>query len=117
MSFSFTPLGVGDAFSARWYSSCLALEHEGRFVLVDCPPLLENVELALFTGGMDATLLVLRYGKTKYGEVLSAVSLLKRAQASPVWAVWNYADRRYLESPCIRSSNQCLLLEANDDRP
>ena len=37
MSFSFTPLGVGDAFSARWYSSCLALEHEGRFVLVDCP--------------------------------------------------------------------------------
>lgn len=87
------------------------------FILVDCPPLLENVELALFTGGMDATLLVLRYGKTKYGEVLSAVSLLKRAQASPVWAVWNYADRRYLESPCIRSSNQCLLLEANDDRP
>lgn len=37
MSFSFTPLGVGDAFSARWYSSCLALEHEGRFILVDCP--------------------------------------------------------------------------------
>lgn len=37
MSFSFVPLGVGDAFSARWYSSCLALEHEGRWMLVDCP--------------------------------------------------------------------------------
>lgn len=31
------PLGVGDAFSARWYSSCLALEHDGRWILVDCP--------------------------------------------------------------------------------
>lgn len=31
------PLGVGDAFSARWYSSCLALEHEGRWLLLDCP--------------------------------------------------------------------------------
>lgn len=37
MSFTFVPLGVGDAFSARWYSSCLLLEHEGRRVLVDCP--------------------------------------------------------------------------------
>ncbi|MCA9604449.1 MAG: ribonuclease Z [Myxococcales bacterium] len=31
------PLGVGDAFSARWYSSCLALEHDDRWILVDCP--------------------------------------------------------------------------------
>jgi len=37
VSFSFVPLGVGDAFSARWYSSCLALEHEGRWILIDCP--------------------------------------------------------------------------------
>ncbi len=35
--FTFVPLGVGDAFSARWYSSCLLLEHEGRRVLLDCP--------------------------------------------------------------------------------
>lgn len=34
---SFVPLGVGDAFSARWYSSCLAVEHEDRWILVDCP--------------------------------------------------------------------------------
>lgn len=37
MSPSFVPLGVGDAFSALYYSSCLALEHEGRWLLVDCP--------------------------------------------------------------------------------
>src|SRR5262249_3539197 len=30
-------LGVGDAFSARWYSSCLALEAEGTWLLIDCP--------------------------------------------------------------------------------
>src|SRR5690349_10495711 len=31
------PLGVGDAFSARYYSTCLALHAEGTWVLVDCP--------------------------------------------------------------------------------
>lgn len=30
-------LGVGDAFSTRWYSSCLAVRHEGFTLLVDCP--------------------------------------------------------------------------------
>jgi ribonuclease BN (tRNA processing enzyme) len=30
-------LGCGDAFSARWYSSCLALEAGGTWLLVDCP--------------------------------------------------------------------------------
>ena len=36
-SFRFIPLGVGDAFSASYYSSCLALEAEGTWLLVDCP--------------------------------------------------------------------------------
>ena len=30
-------LGVGDAFSALHYSSCLALEAEGQWLLIDCP--------------------------------------------------------------------------------
>ncbi len=30
-------LGVGDAFSARFYSSCLALEADRRWLLIDCP--------------------------------------------------------------------------------
>lgn len=30
-------LGTGDAFSARWYSSCLAVEAEGTRLLIDCP--------------------------------------------------------------------------------
>ncbi|XXF80066.1 MBL fold metallo-hydrolase [Myxococcaceae bacterium GXIMD 01537] len=37
MSLSFIPLGVGDAFSALYYSSCLAVEAEGQVLLIDCP--------------------------------------------------------------------------------
>ncbi len=37
MSLSFTTLGVGDAFSALRYSSCLAVEAEGQVLLIDCP--------------------------------------------------------------------------------
>lgn len=37
MSLSFIPLGVGDAFSALRYSSCLAVQAEGQVLLVDCP--------------------------------------------------------------------------------
>lgn len=35
--FRFVPLGVGDAFSALWYSSCLFLEAAGVRLLIDCP--------------------------------------------------------------------------------
>src|SRR3970282_1499137 len=34
---SFVPLGVGDAFTAIYYTSCMALESGGRWILVDCP--------------------------------------------------------------------------------
>ncbi|MBI3185908.1 MAG: ribonuclease Z [Myxococcales bacterium] len=37
MPLTFVPLGVGDAFSALHYSSCLAVEAEGSLLLVDCP--------------------------------------------------------------------------------
>lgn len=37
MKLSFVPLGVGDAFSASFYSSCLLVEHAGQRLLVDCP--------------------------------------------------------------------------------
>ena len=30
-------LGTGDAFSARYYSTCLALEQDGAWLLIDCP--------------------------------------------------------------------------------
>jgi len=37
VALSFIPLGVGDAFSARHYTSCVAVEADGRWLLVDCP--------------------------------------------------------------------------------
>ena len=33
----FVPIGVGDAFSASFYSSSLAIEAEGTWLLLDCP--------------------------------------------------------------------------------
>src|SRR4051812_35062797 len=36
-AFRLLPLGVGDAFSARYYSTCLALEAAGEWLLIDCP--------------------------------------------------------------------------------
>ena len=72
-----------------------------KFILIDCPPLLDNIEMAMFAAGMDATLLVFRYGKTEYEDVLSAVSLLERADAKPLWCVWNHVDKRYLRKPYV----------------
>ncbi len=37
MSLQFIPLGVGDAFSRKYYSSCLAILSDGGALLVDCP--------------------------------------------------------------------------------
>ncbi len=37
MGLAFIPLGVGDAFSSLHYSSCIAVEAAGRWLLVDCP--------------------------------------------------------------------------------
>ncbi|HET6438141.1 MAG TPA: MBL fold metallo-hydrolase [Anaeromyxobacter sp.] len=34
---TFVPIGVGDAFSALHYSSAVAVESEGHWLLVDCP--------------------------------------------------------------------------------
>jgi ribonuclease BN (tRNA processing enzyme) len=35
--FTFVTLGVGNAFSAQYYSSCLALHAEQTWLLIDCP--------------------------------------------------------------------------------
>lgn len=50
----FVPLGTGDAFSARWYSSCLALEAEGSWLLVDCPhPIRKMMREASASAGVE----------------------------------------------------------------
>src|SRR5688572_18948429 len=53
MAFRFVPLGVGDAFSELRYSSCLALEHEGEVLLLDCPhPILKMLREAREATGL-----------------------------------------------------------------
>jgi ribonuclease BN (tRNA processing enzyme) len=53
MALRFVPLGVGDAFSELRYSSCLALEHEGEVLLLDCPhPILKMLREAREATGL-----------------------------------------------------------------
>lgn len=53
MSLTFVPLGVGDAFTALHYSSCLAVEHAGQVLLVDCPhPIRKMMREASATSGL-----------------------------------------------------------------
>lgn len=52
-TFRLLPLGVGDAFSARYYSSTFALETEGQWLLVDCPhPIRKLMREASTTAGL-----------------------------------------------------------------
>jgi ribonuclease BN (tRNA processing enzyme) len=47
------PLGIGNAFSAVSYSSCLALEADGRWLLIDCPhPILKMMREASLAAGV-----------------------------------------------------------------
>ena len=54
--FRIVPLGVGDAFTAPHYSTCLALEAEGSMVLVDCPhPIQKMMREASLASGVPIT--------------------------------------------------------------
>lgn len=50
----FIPLGVGDAFTARYYSFSVALEAEGQYLLIDCPhPIRKMMREASQTAGVE----------------------------------------------------------------
>jgi ribonuclease BN (tRNA processing enzyme) len=51
---SLLPLGVGDAFSAHYYSSCLALHADAAWLLIDCPhPIRKLMHEASASAGVD----------------------------------------------------------------
>lgn len=55
-------LGCGDAFSAKWYSTCFLVETEGTRILVDCPHpirkiLHESTAATVDIGDIDAVVL------------------------------------------------------------
>ncbi len=50
---SIIPLGVGDAFSALYYSSCLAIGADDNWLLIDCPhPIRKMLKEASDTSGV-----------------------------------------------------------------
>lgn len=63
-----TPLGVGDAFSALWYSSCLLVESHGCRILIDCPHPIRKIlresttESPVDIDGIDAVVLTHLHG-------------------------------------------------------
>jgi ribonuclease BN (tRNA processing enzyme) len=47
-------LGIGDAFSARYYSSCFLVEAQGKWLLIDCPhPVRKMLREASRQAGLD----------------------------------------------------------------
>src|SRR5262245_4165598 len=85
-------LGVGDAFSARYYSSCLAVEAEGTWLLIDCPHPIRKIlhegssaaGLALDVGAFEAVVLTHLHADHSSGlegfGYFSFFSLQRRAQ-------------------------------------
>ena len=55
------PLGIGNAFSAVSYSTCLALEADGCWLLIDCPhPIRKMMREAAATAAVDLDVAAIR---------------------------------------------------------
>lgn len=54
MSMQILPLGVGDAFTAKYYSVATAVQAEGQWLLIDCPhPIRKMMAEACATAGVS----------------------------------------------------------------
>ena len=65
-------------------------------VFIECPPLLQNIELTALMQGVDATLLVFEYGKTTFEEVEATMTALQRVETKSLWCVWNGTNESYI---------------------
>lgn len=77
-------LGVGDAFSARSYSSCLAVETEGVWLLIDCPhPIRKMMHEASIAAGIafdvgDVAALVLTHLHADHASGVEGIAFFAR---------------------------------------
>lgn len=95
------PLGVGDAFARRHFSTALALEHAGRWLLVDCPHpirrMMYGAAADIDVGDIDAVVLTHLHGDHVSGlEGLAFYNLFKMkrrtvllASAAVVEELWD----------------------------
>ena len=74
---------LGDVFAS--------LREMADYVIVDSPPVLEADDARLLARNLDATLLVLRAGKTRTREVKGAIRILSKVGTHPMGAVLNRA--------------------------
>jgi capsular exopolysaccharide synthesis family protein len=79
--------------SARTDAMFKALREGADVVLVDCPPTRPVTDAAVLSGRVDATLIVVRAGKTTRTQLRRAIDLLRQVDAPVVGAVLNGIGR------------------------
>ena len=75
-----------------------ALEAEGFLVIVDSPAASRSVEAARIAGACSGTVLVVRYGRTRSGELAEAAAILRKPGGPAVGCVINGVRFTTLES-------------------
>jgi non-specific protein-tyrosine kinase len=79
--------------SARTDALFQALRAGSDVVLVDCPPMRPVTDAAVLSGRVDATLIVVKAGKTTRTQLRRAIELLRQVDAPIVGAVLNGIGR------------------------
>ena len=78
--------------SERFASLIEYLENNFDYVILDTPPLISFVDGALVSSFVDATLLVVREGKTKKKDIKNAVAQLDQANANIIGTILTFSS-------------------------
>ncbi len=100
VSFLSAPHGVGAAGDTVFELRKLIAHHQNDFdvVIVDTPPMLTTNDAIDLLAAADATLLVLRAGRTRTNAAQRAATVLSRLRADVLGVVLNGCDRKEMEN-------------------
>jgi ribonuclease BN (tRNA processing enzyme) len=105
-----TVLGIGDAFSAKSYSSCFIVEHEGRRLLVDCPhPIRKILRESANLDVMDIDAIVLTHLHADHASGLEGFAFFSRIVLSkPARIITNEKVQKEVWNHCS-SAMGCMF--------
>jgi len=100
VSFLSSPHGAGAAGDTVFELRKLIAHHQNDFdvVIVDTPPMLTTNDAIDLLAAADATLLVLRAGRTRTNAAQRAATVLSRLRADVLGVVLNGCDRKEMEN-------------------